>query len=43
MAKSLRSMSSEERSRAIERRLKNKTGGLGYWAAVDAKKKTEGK
>ncbi len=43
MSKSLRSMSPEERQKAIERRIKENKGGLGYWAAVDAKKKMEGK
>ncbi len=43
MSKSLRSMKSEERKAAIDRRIRNNTGGLGYWAAMDAKKKSKGK
>ena len=39
MSKSLKSMSAEERKQAIDRRIRNKTGGNGYWAAMDAKKK----
>ena len=39
MSKSLRSMTKAEESKAIERRLREKRGGLGYLAAVDAKKK----
>ena len=36
MSKSLRSMSNSERIAAIQRRIKNATKGLGYWAAMDA-------
>lgn len=43
MSKSLRSMTKEERVKVIDRRLRNKNGGNGYWAAVDAKKKIEEK
>lgn len=43
MSKSLRSMKPEERKQAIDRRIRNKTGGLGYWAVMDAKKKMESK
>jgi hypothetical protein len=39
MSKPLRSMSDHERIRTILRRLSEKKGGLGYWAAVDAEKK----
>lgn len=45
MSKALRRMTQAERQRAITRRLKEKKGGLGYWAAVDAfarRKKKEG-
>lgn len=37
MSKSLRSMKDKERTEAIERRLREKKGGCGYWAAVDAR------
>ena len=40
MSKSLSSMTKAEEQKAIERRLREKKGGLGYWAAVDASKKT---
>ena len=40
MSKSLRSMSEIERRAAIARRLASNTKGLGYWAAIDAVKKT---
>lgn len=43
MSKSLKSMTPEERLRAIERRLRENKGGLGYLAAVDAKKKMSAK
>lgn len=43
MTKALRNMSETERKNAIERRIANKTMGLGYWAAMDAKKKEAGK
>ena len=39
MSKSLRSIPTKERAEVIARRLKEKKGGLGYWAAVDAKNK----
>jgi len=41
MSKALSRMKPEERSAAIQRRLKQADGnrGLGYWAAVDAKEK----
>ena len=39
MSKSLSSMTKTEEQRAITRRLNEKKGGLGYWAAVDASKK----
>ena len=39
MSKSLSSMTKSEELKAIERRLREKKGGLGYWAAVDASKK----
>ncbi len=36
MSKSLKSMTKAERTIAINRRIKNETQGLGYWAAKDA-------
>ena len=33
MAKSLKGMTLNERSSAIARRIKDKSGGVGYWAA----------
>lgn len=39
MSQSLKSMTKSEKQRAIERRLREKKGGLGYLAAVDAEKK----
>lgn len=40
MSKSLRSIKDPiERAKTIERRLAERKMGLGYWAAVDAKKK----
>lgn len=39
MSKSLSSMAKSEEQNAITRRLREKKGGLGYWAAVDAAKK----
>jgi len=48
MSKALRSMSTEARNSAIQRRLKSSSkspttgkqvGGLGYWGAVDAQSK----
>ena len=36
MSKSLRNMSNSERIAAIQRRIKNNTRGLGFWAAMDA-------
>ena len=41
MSKSLRSMSTVERRKAIARRLASGTKGLGYWAAVDAQRKEQ--
>lgn len=41
MSKSLRSIKQDSPTRAqeaIERRLRSGTGGLGFWAAVDARK-----
>ena len=35
MSKALRNMSNTERVGAINRRLQERTGGLGYWAAID--------
>lgn len=42
MSKFLKSMKPEERKQAIERRIRENKGGLGYWAAMDAKKKING-
>ena len=39
MAKSLRSLPPSEKAEAVRRRLAEKRGGLGYWAARDAAKK----
>jgi hypothetical protein len=39
MSKSLKSMTKEERIKAIYRRFNEKKGGNGYWAAIDAMKK----
>jgi hypothetical protein len=36
VSKSIRSYPESERQRVIVRRLKGNTGGLGYWAAIDA-------
>lgn len=38
MAKAIRSYPQSERKSVIARRMERKTGGLGYWAAVDAQK-----
>lgn len=38
MSKSLKSMTATERKAAIDRRLREKKGGNGFWAAVDASK-----
>lgn len=38
MSKSLRSMDPLERARAIDRRLREETKGLGYWAASDSRR-----
>ena len=38
MSQGLRKMTEDQKKRAITRRLKHKTGGLGYWAAIDAQK-----
>ncbi len=38
MSKSIRSYPQSERRSVISRRLERKSGGLGYWAAVDAQK-----
>ncbi len=43
MSKSLRSMETGERERAIARRLKGRTGGLGYLAAQDAQAVIDGR
>lgn len=43
MSKSLKSMTPGEKLKAIERRLRENKGGLGYLAAVDAKKKMSAK
>jgi len=40
VSKGLRSMTKAEQKQAIARRLKGKQKGLGYWAAVDARKKS---
>lgn|GEM_PF-5081739 len=39
MSQSLRSMKKSECRKIISRRLKENKRGLGYWAAVDARKK----
>lgn len=39
MSKSLRSMTKSERQIAIDRRIREKKGGLGFLAALDAKQK----
>ena len=36
MTKSIRSYPKYERDNIVNKRLANHTGGLGYWAAVDA-------
>lgn len=36
MSKALRHMNKTEAGRAIQRRLAERTLGMGYWAAVDA-------
>ena len=42
MSKSLRSIADQkEKLATITRRLREETKGLGYWAAVDAKKRSE--
>jgi len=38
MSKSIRSYPQSERRSVVSRRLDRKSGGLGYWAAVDAQK-----
>lgn len=38
MAKSIRSYPASERRAVIARRIDRKSGGLGYWAAIDAQK-----
>lgn len=43
MSRSLRSYPQEFRESVIERRLKENTKGLGYWAAVDAQNKRKRK
>lgn len=43
MTKALRNIKKEDQQKAIERRIASNTKGLGYWAAVDAKKKIEKK
>ena len=39
MSKSIRSYPQAEKRVVISRRLDRKSGGLGYWAAVDAQKR----
>ena len=39
MSKPIKSYPREQRASVIERRLREKKGGLGYWSAVDAKKR----
>ncbi len=39
MSKGLRNMGLVERERVVDRRLSNKTGGLGYLAAADYRKR----
>lgn len=39
MTKSIRSYPQSERRGVTSRRLERKSGGLGYWAAVDAHKR----
>jgi len=41
MSKGLRNMTEKERKEAIKRRINSRTGGIGYWAAVDAIKEKE--
>ena len=36
MSRSIRSFADERRKDAVLRRLRNKTKGLGFWAAMDA-------
>lgn len=38
MSKSIRSYPQSERRAIVSRRIDRKSGGLGYWAAVDAQK-----
>jgi len=38
MSKAIRSYPQSERRNVITRRLERKSGGLGYWAALDAQK-----
>jgi len=38
MTKAIRSYPQSERRSVISRRLEHKTGGLGYWGALDAQK-----
>ena len=42
MSKPIKSYPRDQRAAVIERRLKEKKGGLGYWSAVDAKKQLRG-
>jgi hypothetical protein len=35
MSKSLKNSKNENEFKVVERRLKERTGGLGFWAAVD--------
>ena len=37
MSKSIASYPESERSAVVERRLRNETGGIGYWSAKDYK------
>lgn len=39
MSKPIRSYPESERAKVVARRLQNKTGGCGYWAAIDYQNK----
>jgi len=41
VTKPIRSYPEEQRAKVVERRLRGKTGGLGYLSAVEAKKHME--
>ena len=43
MSKAIRSYPKDQQERVIDRRIASNTKGLGYWAAVDAKKAKEKK